>query len=336
MTSRSKTEIKSFFETDDRPTEAQFADLIDSYVDKSGPIGTWETAASGLSTGFAVLNAGTPSIAGYSSVLPNMGITVYTTALAVAAITSADSNTWYGQQSYTNSVFFTGRTLFPDDGRRFISGGLISLTGTTNTLEAQSSAATDDLDGITTTGSGLFWMLRAESDDRTIVMRHNQSVSAAIFVPNGLNITLDTNKRYVGGIYDSDLDKHVVLFDGTTKEYVDAAKDTNFTSSDQTITAAGQIVLAHGLGGIPDQVNYFLVCQTGEGGYTAGDIVPTDICNSTSGNNSYNSPVADATNVTIRYSDDPAVFYIGNKTTGAVFGINPANWLLRVKARKWA
>lgn len=222
MTSRSKAQIKSFFETGDTPTEDQFIDLIDSYVDKSGPLGTLETAASAGSTGFCTFNSGIPSIAGYSSVLPSMGITVYTTAQAITVITSSDNNTFYGQQVFTNSVFFTGKTLFPDDGRRFISSGIISLSGTSNTIETQSSAATDDLDGISTTGSGLFWVIRAESDDRTIVMRHNQSVSAAIYVPNGVNITLDTNKRYVGGIYDDDLDKHIVLFDGTTKEYVDA------------------------------------------------------------------------------------------------------------------
>jgi hypothetical protein len=97
MTSKTKAEIKAFFQTGDKPTEAQFIDFIDSYVDKSGPLGTLEAAASGLATGVGVFAAGTPSIASYAAVRSSMGIEVYTSAqsddIARAAVSSLYATT---------------------------------------------------------------------------------------------------------------------------------------------------------------------------------------------------------------------------------------------------
>lgn len=94
MTNKTKDLIKAFFETGDRPTQAQFIDLIDSYVDKSGPIGTLETACSGGTQGAVVTDSGgTPSIAPYSTLRTSQGITVYTTALAQSALTGIFTTT---------------------------------------------------------------------------------------------------------------------------------------------------------------------------------------------------------------------------------------------------
>lgn len=89
MTSKSKTDIKAFFETGDKPTESQFIDLIDSYVDRSGPIGNIEAAASANSTGYARFQSGTGTIQGFASARSDMGITVYTTALSSAVAREA-------------------------------------------------------------------------------------------------------------------------------------------------------------------------------------------------------------------------------------------------------
>jgi hypothetical protein len=80
MTAKIKSEIKGFFETGDKPTEAQFIDFIDSYVDKNGPIGVIETAASAGGTGAAVFAGGVGSIASYSSLRTLLGIEVFTSA----------------------------------------------------------------------------------------------------------------------------------------------------------------------------------------------------------------------------------------------------------------
>lgn len=86
MTAKSKTDIKAFFQLNDKPTESQFIDFIDSYVDKAGPLGALETLASAGPTGIPVLTVGIPTVESYSNVRNSMAITVYTTALVQSAM----------------------------------------------------------------------------------------------------------------------------------------------------------------------------------------------------------------------------------------------------------
>jgi len=139
------------------------------------------------------------------------------TALSVLGIL-ADNQTFAGDLILNGSASFKGKTLFQDDGSRTISSGVITALGSYHTIDTQSAAASDDLDTVSTTGSGLFVMWRAEDDARTVVVKHN---TGNIFVPTALDISLDTTNRVIGTLYDSELAKHIVLFDGTTKEYVD-------------------------------------------------------------------------------------------------------------------
>jgi hypothetical protein len=94
MTAKTKDQIKAFFETGDAPTEAQFIDFIDSYVDKSGPVGQIETAASGMTTGPAFVSAGNGKIIGAAALRSFAGLTVYTTALAAAVAIEAVGSTF--------------------------------------------------------------------------------------------------------------------------------------------------------------------------------------------------------------------------------------------------
>ena len=80
MTAKSKDDIKAFFETGDKPTEAQFVDLIDSYVDKSGPIGNLEALVSGGENGVAAVSGGQTEIYNDVELRNFAGITVFTTA----------------------------------------------------------------------------------------------------------------------------------------------------------------------------------------------------------------------------------------------------------------
>lgn len=107
-----------------------------------------------------------------------------------------------------------------------------------------------------------------------------------------------------------------------------------FTSSDQVITAAGALTLAHGLSTIPTLLFISMVCQTGEGGYTAGDVAPYQIGqkSSTALDNYGCTIVPDGTNLNVRYGSGAGVFPMLNKTTGASFGITPANWKVRFYA----
>ena len=100
-----------------------------------------------------------------------------------------------------------------------------------------------------------------------------------------------------------------------------------FVSADQTITLAGALTLAHGLGAVPRAVKLALVCQTGELGYTAGDVLmdvsARTIC----------AVVVDATNLNIRMLDSANVG-ITNKSTGVRAAFTVANWKLRFIAIK--
>jgi len=107
----------------------------------------------------------------------------------------------------------------------------------------------------------------------------------------------------------------------------------SYTSTDQTITSAGGLTLAHGLGAAPKFVNFELVCQSTEQGYSVNDVIVIREVNSYS----FDRGLAcwlDATNINIRFGTAAAVFQYGHKTTGAQSALTNANWKLRVKA--WA
>jgi hypothetical protein len=98
-----------------------------------------------------------------------------------------------------------------------------------------------------------------------------------------------------------------------------------FISADQTITSAGSLTLAHGLGATPEFFQVRIKNLTAELGYSIGDelIVNPHNTNATSGNNQGVSIVPDATNLNIRYGSSGTTFTILRKDTGA--GVNATN-----------
>ncbi len=106
-----------------------------------------------------------------------------------------------------------------------------------------------------------------------------------------------------------------------------------FTSTDQTITAAGLLTIAHGLGAIPFDYTIDLVNTSAEFNYSVGDTVkPQTMQYSIAGNGKGVSIVPDATNLVIRFGNDGNTFNILNKTTGVEQEITNASWDLRIKA----
>lgn len=112
--------------------------------------------------------------------------------------------------------------------------------------------------------------------------------------------------------------------------YAAAGVVTGFTSTDQTITAAGSLTIAHGLGVAPKRIAWALVCQTADQNYTAGDVVFYPLNNT--GTNQGVVIVPDATNLNVRFGSSATVFQIINKTTGAANNITLANWKIRFYA----
>lgn len=105
-----------------------------------------------------------------------------------------------------------------------------------------------------------------------------------------------------------------------------------YSSGSQTITSGGQIVLAHGLASQPKLVNLVLYCVTAEAGYTSGQEVWISGAGAVTSTPRLTSVIADASNITIRYSDQTNAFVVAHATTGAATALTNANWRLRIKA----
>lgn len=108
----------------------------------------------------------------------------------------------------------------------------------------------------------------------------------------------------------------------------------DFVSSDQTITAAGALTIAHGLGRAPLFVQVALICQSSDVGYTTGMVVPYPIGQrSTDSVNNYGvTVVTDSTNLSVRYGSISTVFSIMNFSNGDAANIDPTKWKVRFYA----
>lgn len=117
-----------------------------------------------------------------------------------------------------------------------------------------------------------------------------------------------------------------------TTAYADlavAAKIKKFVSTQQTITAAGTLLIPHGLGAIPDTISFYLVNQTGEGGFSPSDRYYYGAGSQIAAGGGTMLGVdfsPDTTNLNALYGNAAQVFEIKNKSTRAAFAITPANW----------
>lgn len=104
----------------------------------------------------------------------------------------------------------------------------------------------------------------------------------------------------------------------------------SYDSGNQTITSAGGLTLAHGLGAIPKITQCFIKCTTAEHGYSVGDEVWMTPSFDTATNRNF-ALIADATNYTIRFGSTNPAFNVLNKTTGAFANITNSSWAFIVR-----
>lgn len=123
----------------------------------------------------------------------------------------------------------------------------------------------------------------------------------------------------------------VVIAGGGTGATTAAGARTNlgiapYLSPQQTITNAGTLTLAHGLGAIPVRwAVAYLVCLSSEFGYTTGDYAIPLVDHNTTGGNGYTAGIkADATNLNIKYGSSG--FGIINFTNGQFANATSTNW----------
>ena len=105
-----------------------------------------------------------------------------------------------------------------------------------------------------------------------------------------------------------------------------------YFSGNQTITSAGALTLAHGLGVIPRHVWCELQCTTTNANYSVNDLIPVGTTDA-DGTRSGISIVPDATNLNVRFGDQASVFTAPNKTTGAQAALTNGSWRFRVYAQ---
>ena len=107
--------------------------------------------------------------------------------------------------------------------------------------------------------------------------------------------------------------------------------DESFTSSDMTITAGGQLTIAHGLSSQPTFVIFQLVNLTAELGYTTGQVTYPAFVQA-AGSNKGLSVLPDATNLVIRFASSATTFIVVDATTGSTSTITNGNWEIRLSA----
>lgn len=111
MTAQSKTVIKSYFETGDKPTSAQFSDFIDSYQDAANNLGVLTSAGLGV-VGLQLLGCNTSASA--QSIIGGGGATT----VSAGAVTFNNSNRILGNVSAgvgtelsSTDFLFSGTTI---------------------------------------------------------------------------------------------------------------------------------------------------------------------------------------------------------------------------------
>jgi hypothetical protein len=254
-------------------------------------------------------------------------------------------NTWQEQQIFTGNVKFQGKVQFADDGELTISSGAITPTGVFHTVDTESDASSDDLETISGGVDGDILRIRAANTARTIVIKDG---TGNIEIPSGNDVSLEDDETIAVFKYDGEKSKWLFTsFDSGdyyTKSETDSAISTatsslpfssEYTSTQQTITVAGSLTLAHGFGSRPKIIQGELVCITADLGYSPGDIVDIGDGLTYFGTGSNGCVFySDSTNIYVRYGGSSGPFILLTKNTGVASTTTPANWRLVVKA--WA
>lgn len=196
-------------------------------------------------------------------------------------------------------------------------GGFFHITGTTTITDIDFATAKD--------GRGA-WL----EFDGALTLTHN---ATTLNLPGAANITTAAGDRaYV--VQDSTDNVHVLAYQRAAS--FGSAFTKSYTSSDQTITAAGSLTLAHGLGAAPTLIQLRLKCTTGEHGYSINDeVIINPHEQDPAGTSSRGvAIVVDATNLNLRFGSTAGTFGLLHKTTGVGAVITNGSWALIVKA--WA
>ena len=102
MTAQSKTVIKSYFQTGDKPTESQFGDFIDSYQDTSTSLTNIATAVSAATSAQVIATNGPQDV----QILTAAQLRTITDSPALSG-----NNAFTGTNSFSNTSTFSGAVI---------------------------------------------------------------------------------------------------------------------------------------------------------------------------------------------------------------------------------
>ena len=131
-------------------------------------------------------------------------------------------------------------------------------------------------------------------------------------------------------------DEATLIVASCTGNAATATAVSNYSSTAQTITAAGSLSLTHSLGSTPSLTSITLQCVSAEGNYSVNDLVEAPVF-FLEGANSWGASITKtSTQLVIRYAagDGGNVFVLPNKTTGVEFPCTSAKWKAIFRAWK--
>ena len=257
------------------------------------------------------------------------------TSTTSLATTGTGNKTWVIQ---SGRGFAMGQRLrvSSDDGTKINEGRVVSYSGTSLVI---------NVDYVSGTGTHADWNISVTGDrgatgGGTGDMLGAQNLNDVADKPTAFNTIKQAATDSNSGVVELATDAETIAGTDTQRAITPANLRAaspfikSFTSSDQSITSGGLLTLAHSLGASPAFVQLELVCQTGELGWTAGNVTPINVSiMSGSASNSGSAVYWDSTNVYIRIGSNSGSSYdIIRKDTGARSGITNTNWKLRVKA----
>lgn len=196
------------------------------------------------------------------------------------------------------------------------TGNFVHITGTTT------------ITGFGTVAAGVFRLVRFAG---VLTLTHN---ATSLILPTGANITTAANDTAIF-VSEGSGNWRCVNYSRATGS---ALANARFISTAQTITPAGSLTLAHGLGSNPVEFGAYLTCTTADLNYPIGARVPYYPMaqgNVSATSNSGVSINSDATNLNVRFgqSVSPSTIFINDATTGVLSGITNSSWTITFIAR---
>jgi hypothetical protein len=173
--------------------------------------------------------------------------------------------------------------------------------------------------------AGTLFMLQFDS---ALTITHGSGIT----LPGAANITTVAGDRLIGFATAANTVDVVAYTRASGKALVPSIFSAAYNSGGQTITSAGTLTLAHGLGAVPAIVQCRLICGTTDLGYSVNDEVYVDFGPLSNTTSRGASVVPDATNLNIRFGSDSFAFSLLNKGTGTVGNAANSSWTIRFLA----